>query len=115
MRDTIELIVCLGILLAVLAFPLYVWHVGKKRERKLKCVAESMKPGDLCKVESTSPNPFLKPVVIYVRIEEIRYNPDGTPWVMYDYATSGFSSPKYEKLEDFLKTYTPVKIEEEKV
>lgn len=105
MRDTIELIIVLIILLVILVLPLCIWLSIRKEERVLRDVAESMKPGDLYKCEFIPNNPFLAPIVTYVKIREVRYDNIGTPWVSYYDATSGFDSTKSEKLSDFLETY----------
>lgn len=81
MIETIELIICLSILLVVICFPLYVYHSWRKNDRILKEKAECINPGDLYKCEFIPTDPFKEPIVDYVRIKEIRYDRDNDPWL----------------------------------
>ena len=108
MRETIELIICLSILLAVICFPLYVYHLWKKNDRILKEKSECINPGDLYKCEFIPTDPFKEPIVDYVRIKEIRYDRDNKPWVSYYYIKPPIDAVKTKKLKYFLEDYTLV-------
>lgn len=113
MIETIELIICLSILLVVICFPLYVYHSWRKNDRILKEKAERINPGDLYKCEFIPTDPFKEPIVDYVRIKEIRYDRNNEPWVSYYYIKPPIDAVRTEKLKDFLEDYTLVEIPED--
>lgn len=108
MIKTIELIICLSILLVVIGFLFYVYHLGRKHYRILKEKAERINPGDLYKCEFIPTDPFKEPIVDYVRIKEIRYDRNNEPWVSYYYIKPPIDAVKAEKLKYFLEDYTLV-------
>lgn len=113
MRETIELIICLSILLVVIGFPFYVYHLWRKNDRILKEKAECINPGDLYKCEFIPTDPFKEPIVDYVRIKEIRYDRDNNLWVSYYYIIPPIDKVKTEKLKQFLEDYTLVETTED--
>ena len=113
MIETIELIICLSILLVVICFPLYVYHSWRKNDRILKEKAERINPGDLYKCEFIPTDPFKEPIVDYVRIKEIRYDRNNEPWVSYYYIKPPIDAVKAEKLKYFLEDYTLVETTKE--
>ena len=108
MRETIELIICLSILLVVICFPLYVYHLWKKNDRILKEKAERINPGDLYKCEFIPTDPFKEPIADYVRIKEIRYDRNSEPWVSYYYIKPLIDEVKTTKLKYFLEDFSLV-------
>ena len=115
MIETIELIIFLSILLVVICSPLYVYHSWRKNDRILREKDECINPGDLYKCEFIPTDPFIEPIVNYVRIKEIRYNRDNEPWVSYYYIKPPIDEVKTEKLKYFLEDYTLVETTEEEL
>lgn len=113
MIETIELIICLSILLVVISFPLYVYYSWKKNDRILKEKAERINLCDLYKCEFIPTDPFKEPIVDYVRIKEIRYVRNNEPWVSYYYIKPPIDAVKTKKLKYFLEDYTLVKTTED--
>lgn len=113
MRETIELIICLSILLVVIGFPFYVYHLWRKNDRILKEKAECINPGDLYKCEFIPTDPFKEQIVDYVRIKEIRYDRNSEPWVSFYYIKPPIDEVKAMKLRYFLEDYTLVETTED--
>ena len=94
--------------LLMLIFMCLVYYITRKERMDIVKKAKAMKKSDLYqKYAVKTDNPFLKPIIDYVYIIDVKFDTSGEPWVCY-YKKNKHSYSYYDTVSDFLNEYQPV-------